>query len=108
MSTQPAHRFSQLLREMQKIDPEFPLQYMICLSEIAKADGLSLSELAHKTGMPLSTISRIIGALSKKRQKGKAFGLVNVQICPNERRRKELSLTPKGRAVIGSIYDILG
>ncbi len=96
-----------LLREMQKIDAEFPLQYAVCLAEISLEEGLSLTELSVRTGMALSTVSRIIGALSRKRQSGAAYNLVKVKISTAERRRKELSLTPRGRAVIDSIAEIL-
>lgn len=96
-----------VLREFQKIDPEFPLQYAVCLVEISLNEGLSLTELSEKTGMALSTVSRIVGALSKNRQKGKAFELIKVQISKTERRRKELFLTTKGKAVISSLNDIL-
>ena len=107
MINQEAILFAQLLRELQKIDPEFPLQYAICLVEISCHRGLSMTELSEQTGMPMSTISRIVGALSKKRQKGQAFGLVKVTICPEERRRKAITLTSKGKAVMDSIYDLL-
>ena len=99
--------FMQLLRELQKIDSEFPLQYAVCLGEISKHNTLSLTELSQNTGIPLSTTSRIVGALSKKRQKGQAFDLVKVSICAEERRRKEISLTSKGKAVIDSVCDLL-
>lgn len=100
--------FLALLRELQKLDPEFPLQYAVCLGEIAMNEGLSLTHLSEKTGMPLSTVSRIIGALSGQRQKGVPYGLIRVRLSPTERRRKELYLTARGMAVIGSIQDILG
>lgn len=99
--------FLVLLRELQKIDPEFPLQYAICLAEIAIAEGLSLTDLAERTGMPLSTVSRIVGALSKHRQKGAAYDLVTVGISSTERRRKELFLSVRGRSVIGEIEGIM-
>lgn len=99
--------FLRLLRELQKIDPEFPLQYAICLAEIAGREGMSLSQLSERTAMPLSTVSRIIGALSQNRQKGRAYGLVRVTISATERRKKELSLTARGRAVMDSISDIV-
>ena len=100
-------KFTRLLRELQKIDQEFPLQYAVCLAEISMDEGISLTQLSQKTGMALSTISRIVGALSKHRQKGTPFGLVNVKISATERRRKELYLTAKGKAVITSITEIL-
>jgi DNA-binding MarR family transcriptional regulator len=99
--------FLRLLRELQKIDAEFPLQYAVCLTEISLEEGLSLTELSARTGMALSTVSRIVGALSKNRQKGAPYNLVRVKIAANERRRKELYLTPRGRAVIEGISGIL-
>lgn len=95
--------FLLLLRELQKIDPEFPLQYAVCLCEIAMDEGLSLTRLAQKTGMALSTVSRIVGALSRDRQKGPPYGLVRVVVSAAERRRRELYLTARGKAVIESI-----
>ena len=99
--------FLVLLRELQKIDPEFPLQYAICLAEISIHEGISLTALSARTGMPLSTISRIVGALSKHRQKGAPYGLIRAAISPLERRKKELYLTARGKAVMDSIVDIL-
>jgi DNA-binding MarR family transcriptional regulator len=99
--------FLRLLRELQKIDPEFPLQYAICLAEIALDEGLSLTHLAAKTGMPLSTISRIVGALSRHRQRGTPYDLVRVNVSPQERRRKQLYLTARGRAYMNSIADMM-
>lgn len=99
--------FLRLLRELQKIDTEFPLQYAICLTEISLNEGISLTALSQKSGMALSTVSRITGALSQHRQKGRPYGLVKVTTAPEERRRKELFLTPKGRAVMDNIANIL-
>ena len=99
--------FLTLLRELQKIDSEFPLQYAVCLAEISLEEGLSLTELSARTGMALSTVSRIVGALSKNRQKGAPYNLIRVKVAAAERRRKELYLTPRGRAVIDSISGIL-
>ncbi len=99
--------FLALLRELQKIDPEFPLQYAVCLAEISLDEGLSLTALSGKTGMPLSTVSRIVGALSKHRQKGTPYGLIRVTISPEERRKKELYLTTRGRAIIKGISSVI-
>lgn len=99
--------FLSLLRELQKIDPEFPLQYAVCLVEISLDEGLSLTTLSQKTGMALSTVSRIVGALSAHRQKGEPYGLVEVKISKTERRRKELYLTKAGKAAIARIETLL-
>ena len=99
--------FLALLHELQKIDPEFPLQYAVCLMEISLDEGLSLTALSAKTGMPLSTISRIVGALSRQRQRGAPYGLIRAAISPHERRKKELYLTTRGRAIIRAITFIV-
>lgn len=109
-ATTPAPKidlFLKLLRELQKIDPEFPLQYAACLAEIAKDEGLSLSTLAGRAGLTLSTVSRIVGALSKHRQSGAPYGLIRVKVSAQERRRKELYLTARGKAVISGVTDLL-
>lgn len=96
-----------LLRELQKIDPEFPLQYAICLCEIARAEGLSLTILSQRTAMPLSTVSRIVGALAQNRQRGNPYGLVRVVLSASERRKKELYLTARGKAVIDDMAAVI-
>lgn len=102
-----AEIFLNLLQELQRIDVEFPLQYAVCFFEISLMEGMSISLLARKTGMPLSTVSRIVGALSNKRQCGKPFALIEVKISNIGRRRKQLFITPEGRALIQSIQSIL-
>ncbi len=100
-------KFLKILRELQKIDPEFPLQYAVCLAHISMNEGLSLTTLSQKTGLALSTVSRIVGALSRQRQKGTAYDLIKVHISPQERRRKELYLSVRGKAVMSSIDSML-
>lgn len=91
----------ELLQFLRRIDPEFPIQYALCLSEIARHEGLSVTELAQRTGITLSTVSRIVSALSNSR--GRYGSLINVRFSSVESRRKELSLTPQGRTLIGHI-----
>lgn len=96
----------ELLKEFQSIDNEFPIQYAVCLLEIARDEGLTLTALAERTDMALSTISRIIGALSDNRQKGEAFYLVDAQVSSTSRRSKALHLTRRGRSLIQRIEDV--
>ena len=90
-----------LLQEMRRIDPEFPIQYALCLGEIAQHQGQSITELAEQTGISLSTVSRIVAALSGGR--GRCAGLVRVRFSPLEARRKELFLTPRGASLIAHL-----
>ena len=96
-----------LLRQLERVDPEFPLNYSICLVEIARAEGLSLTKLSERTGLALSTVSRIVGALSQYRQNGQSYGLIELKVSPKERRRKELYLTPKGWVVMRGVGAVL-
>lgn len=97
----------ELLHQIQKIDPEFPLQYAVCLTEISLDEGCSLTTLAERANLTLSTISRIVGALSDYRQNGQPYGLVEIRISAVERRRKELYLTARGRSTIQKLGKVL-
>jgi DNA-binding MarR family transcriptional regulator len=99
--------FLELMHTLERIDPEFPLNYSICLAQIAMHEGLSLTQLAERTGLALSTVSRIVGALSTYRQNGQSYGLIDMRVSAEERRRKELYLTSKGWALIRSIGSVL-
>ena len=101
-------KFLLLQRTLQEIDPEFPLRYSVCLAEIALNEGLSLSGLAERADLGLPTVSRIVGALSRRRQKGAPpYGLIHVAVSTTEHRRKELYLTARGRAVMLSLAKII-
>lgn len=89
-----------LLRVLQTIDPEFPLQYAVCLVLISQDEGLSLTTLSQRASLSISTTSRIVGALSQYRQSGEPYNLVKLHIAPDERRRKEIYLTDSGRRII--------
>lgn len=104
------NRVSALLRVLQvlqTIDPEFPLQYAVCLALISQDEGLSLTELAKRAEVSLSTASRIVGALSQYRQSGQPYNLVVVHIAPEERRRKEIFLSPSGQRVMEEVAQAL-
>ncbi len=96
-----------ILRRIQKIDAEFPIQYAICLVEIAQNEGCSVTFLAEKTNLALSTVSRIVGALSDYRQLGQPYGFIELKISPTERRRKEICLTELGRTSLKEIVQPL-
>ncbi|HNQ92305.1 MAG TPA: winged helix-turn-helix transcriptional regulator, partial [Alphaproteobacteria bacterium] len=81
--------------------------YAICLSEIARNEGCSLTDLSEKTGLALSTVSRIVGALSSYRQKGIPYEFITMKISETERRKKELFLTDKGREALNNILAVL-
>jgi len=89
-----------ILHIFQSLGNEFPLQYAVCLLEIALDEGISLTALSEKSGIALSTASRIVGALSTDRQKGVPYQLVEARVNPTNRRQKEIYLTAQGRMFI--------
>lgn len=96
-------KFLSVLNVLRQVDPEFPLHYAICLAEIARDEGMSLTQLAERTNLALSTVSRIVGCLSKYRPNGRPYELISLQMAADERRRRELYLTPAGRELLGRI-----
>jgi len=77
------------------------------LAKIAQDEGCSLTSLSERTGLALSTISRIVGALSSYRQKGTPYELIEMRVSETERRKKELFLTDKGRKTLTNILSVL-
>ena len=89
-----------ILHRIQKVDAEFPIQYAICLVHIYQHEGCTISSLAERAGLALSTVSRIVGALSDTRQYGEPFHFIDVRPSQSDNRKKEIYLTDKGRAAI--------
>lgn len=95
--------FIETMEILRSIDSEFPIQHAISLGIISLHPGLSLTQLANKTNLTLSTVSRIVGALSDHRANGRPHNLITVKVCETERRRKALFLTPKGEGFVKKI-----
>jgi DNA-binding MarR family transcriptional regulator len=89
-----------ILQELIAIDPEFPIQWVTVFAEIAAEEGISLKDISDRTGISMSVMSRTIGALSNARRMGKPYGLVMVKHAKDDRRRKELFLSTKGKKLV--------
>jgi DNA-binding MarR family transcriptional regulator len=97
-----------LLRALSGLDKNFPLPYAVFLLEVARNEGCSLGDLRKATGMPLPTLSRILWALSTRRQNGaEPYRLIEQDYAPDNRRRKAIRLSPKGRKFISRMTAIL-
>jgi DNA-binding MarR family transcriptional regulator len=98
-----------LFQALSGLDKNFPLPYAVFLLEVARNEGCSLSDLRKATGMPLPTLSRILWALSTKRQNGaEPYRLIVQGYEPDNRRRKTIRLSPRGRRFISRMTAILG
>ncbi len=95
--------FIETMEILRSLNSEFPIQHALSLGIISLNPGLSLTELASKMNLPLSTISRIVGALSEHRANGRPYNLIEIKVSKEERRKKELYLTQKGHNFLKKI-----
>jgi len=101
-------KYLTVLRTLRTIDAEFPLSYFMILLEVALQEGCSLVDLKNETGMPMPTLSRIVGALSDKRQKNAmSYDLLRQELHKSDPRRKALYLTAKGKHLVQKISGII-
>ena len=100
MSTKKLNKLQAVLNELTSIDNEFPLQWAVVFLQIAQNEGAALKDIAEETGISMSVMSRTIGALSNYRRMGKPYGIVVVKQAKDDRRRKELFLSAKGKRLI--------
>jgi len=108
MSEKNSDILRSLLQALSGLDKNFPLPYSVFLLEVARNEGCSLGDLQKATGMPLPTLSRILWALSAKRQTGaEPYDLIEQDYSAEDRRRKVIRLSAKGRAFISRVAGII-
>jgi len=97
-----------ILTAFREVDGEMPVQQMMCLVWIANNEGKTQKDLRTSLNMFPSTSSRNLAALSKVHRLGKAgHGLIDFVDDVEDRRQKQLWLTPKGRQFIGKVLGFL-
>jgi DNA-binding MarR family transcriptional regulator/GNAT superfamily N-acetyltransferase len=67
-----------------------------CLYELGHADALELSALAHRLGLDLGYVSRVISRLASR-------GLVSKRVEPRDARARSLGLTAKGKTRLAAL-----
>jgi DNA-binding MarR family transcriptional regulator len=73
---------------------------------VAMNEGCSLKDVVEMSGKPQSTVSRHLLDLGDRNRQGEpGLGLVAWRIAPDELRRKEYTLTAKGRALLRRILE---
>lgn len=107
MSIKKLTKLQKSLTVLTTVDAEFPLQWAIVFLEIAANEGASLKDIAEKTGISMSVMSRTIGALSNARRMGKPYGIILVKMAKEDKRRKELYLSAKGKKLLEKLAAVL-
>lgn len=97
-----------VLEALRGLDPDMPIQYALSFLTVARHEGLSIRELSERLGIAQSSASRNVAALSRWHSFGKpGHDLVQAEEDPRERRRKIVTLTPKGRALVEELRAIV-
>ena len=63
MKQDSLNTLARLIHTIRRVNTDIPLQYVLCLIEIARTPDISVTGLAQKTQIKLPTVSRIVGAL---------------------------------------------
>ncbi len=89
------------------LDPEIPSQTIAAFLLVAMNPGISVLEVQAKLGLANSSTSRNVASLTTvKRKNGKAgFGLVEYREDEQDRRTKNLYLTPKGAKFLNEVTE---
>jgi DNA-binding MarR family transcriptional regulator len=106
MAALPITRGIAILRDHIKVvrefsDDQMTPQALHILLEVAQKPGLTMQELADRTGLALSSVSRNLMALGEwHRLRKPGLGLVDTIEDPKERRRKIAFLSIRGRQFV--------
>jgi DNA-binding MarR family transcriptional regulator len=91
------HEALALLDKLRALDADMPMAQAYSLLLIARDEGLSLKELATRAGVGMASASRYLADFTLR------MGLATAKEDPNERRKKIITLTPKGRALVNKL-----
>jgi len=84
------------------------LKVLLNIAE-AKEYGVTISELAERSGYAQGSCSRLVYILSKTPPKGRVggYGLVQIFVDDKDTRYKRVKLTPKGLMLINGLFKSL-
>jgi DNA-binding MarR family transcriptional regulator len=86
-----------------------PGHYMRAFMLVALDEGKGVMEYARESGVAQSVMSRHLSDLGDKNRKHEpGYKLLTIRMDPLNRRRHQVMLTDKGRALFGTIIRALG
>ena len=107
-ATLPLWSMYRAVEEFRRLDPDLPSQTVNTFLYIATHDDPTMKQIADALGVAQSTMSRNVSALSKiHRLRKPGLDLVKATEDPYERRRKIVTLTPRGRQLRDRLLAVL-
>ena len=98
----------EVVKELQTLDREIPAQVVCTYLYVATHDGCHSQAMMEDLELTAASASRNTDWLTKRHRLGKpGLDLIVKEVDPSNRRRIFLRLTPKGKALIHSIYETL-
>jgi len=97
-----------ILDALTRVSGETQVHSYAVFIYVAQNAGCSVQDVAERFGFAISTASRNVALLSaEKKYKVPGLGLVVNDTDPMDRRRRVLTLTQKGRALVRELLDIV-
>lgn len=101
-------RLMRALEVFRELDPDMPIQYALSFLTLARNPGLSIRDLSERLGIAQSSASRNVAALSEWHSFRKpGHGLIQANEDPRERRRKIVTLTRDGEALLARLEAVM-
>lgn len=106
----PSRRLLLCIEEFRKLNPEMQMQTAMIFVLVWEAQdkGIAQRELANRLGIVKAAVSRNVSSLSDWDYKGRpGFGLVYSTVDPDDRKARQVHLTPKGKRLTNQLEYIL-
>lgn len=98
-----------LFDEIRNLDPEMQAQTITIFLHVVAQPGIAMRELEKLTGLPSSSISRNVAAMTKVHRRGRlGLDILVSKESPEDRRSKLVFMTPKGHRIAKRLVEILG
>ncbi len=106
-----------VLDAFRAVDAEMPLNQALVFIEAAERQGTEphLSTIIKSTGLPKSTVSRYIRALSTRHYRRGAdgkhlegLGLIRLEMVEEDLRYRRIILTARGKTLVKNLLAVLG
>ncbi|GGD03612.1 MarR family transcriptional regulator [Pyruvatibacter mobilis] len=100
-------RLINTIEAFRVLEPDIQAQTIMTFLMAARKEGVGMREMQDHLGVARSTMSRNVGILSSTgyRKGVPGFGLIEAREDPEDRKAKQVYLTPKGRRFLENLLS---